>query len=481
LAFPEAHIPENAMRNLPRRRLPLATVCLALFAASADMAFAAPLPVSNCNDHGSGSLRAAIASAVSGDTVDIPSNLGCSKISLTTGALAVTQDNLAISGPGAANLTITGKYTNSVGSSSTEHYRIVTHTGNGKLEISGLTLSKGYLVTTGGTPANGGCVYSAGILRVENSAAVLCTAKSDIAYSAGGALFAKKGMYVGHSKVSYNTADSGSGSSSGGGIAAENYLIAKYDTISFNTAGNSTTHKGNFGGFLAVHNGAAPSSMLYNIIGSSTISHNYASQLIGGGGVVGTVSTLIDNVTVANNTTVGDVGGLYLQGLYNSVANSTIAFNTAGTNAMAAGVQFRGYSAGAKVNLYSTIASNNYVGAGPAPDVGASNVTVTGSNNLVRFPGTTMPQDTLGACPLLAPLDDYGGDAQTIKLLGRSPAIDRGNNVVPDLNFDGRGPGFPRSSGPPHGSAVPDIGAYEVNRADEIFDNTFDAGCPAEN
>jgi hypothetical protein len=92
-----------------------------------------------------------------------------------------------------------------------------------------------------------------------------------------------------------------------------------------------------------------------------------------------------------------------------------------------------------------------------------------------------MPPDTLGTCPLLAPLGDYGGDAPTIKLLGHSPAIDHGNNLVPNLNYDGRGPGFPRSSGPPHGTAVPDIGAYEVNRSDELFDNTFDAGCPAEN
>ncbi len=102
----------DAEADLPRlSRLPLAAACLLLFAASADMACAAPLPVSNCNDAGSGSLRASIASAASGDTITIPSNLGCSKITLTTGALAVTQDALTIDGPGAGALTITGKYT----------------------------------------------------------------------------------------------------------------------------------------------------------------------------------------------------------------------------------------------------------------------------------------------------------------------------------------------------------------------------------
>lgn len=465
------------MRNLPRRRLPLAAACLVLFAASVDTAFAA-LPVSNCNDHGSGSLRDSIASAATGDTITIPSNLGCSKISLTTGALAVTQDSLSIAGPGADNLTITGKYTDSMGHSTTEQYRLITHYGTGKLDISGVTLSKGYLVTTGGTAARGGCVYSAGRLSISDSTVTFCTAKSDVAYSAGGGLFARGGIYLGHSTVSFNTANSASGFSSGGGAASENYFIAKYDTIDHNSAGNSTSHKGNFGGFLSVHNGAAASSTLYTIVGSSTISNNYASLDIAGGGAVGTVGSLLDNLTVAGNSTPGDVGGLYLSGAYSSVINSTIAFNTSGTSTLATGLHFHGYGSGAKAQLYSTIVSNNATGSAQGPDVGATNVTVTGSNNLVYFPATTLPTDTLRGCPLLAPLDDYGGGAQTIKLYGHSPAIDHGNNLLPDeLLYDGRGPGFARSSGPPAKPAVPDIGAYEVDQSDEIFDNAFDAFC----
>ncbi len=51
--------------------------------------------VSNCNDHGSGSLREAIENAVSGDTIDLTS-MGCSEITLTTGALVVLQDRLTL-------------------------------------------------------------------------------------------------------------------------------------------------------------------------------------------------------------------------------------------------------------------------------------------------------------------------------------------------------------------------------------------------
>src|SRR5262249_46061722 len=64
------------------------------------VAAAATLPVTNCNDAGGGSLRAAMAAAHSGDTVDM-TGLTCGKISLATGELNVPVDNLTLQGPGA--------------------------------------------------------------------------------------------------------------------------------------------------------------------------------------------------------------------------------------------------------------------------------------------------------------------------------------------------------------------------------------------
>jgi hypothetical protein len=91
----------------------------AVFALAAPEALA--ITVSNCNDHGSGSLRAAVGSAASGDTVDM-SALGCGVITLTTGGIQVTVDDLTLQGPGADKLAITGK-----NGSVIETNRIINH------------------------------------------------------------------------------------------------------------------------------------------------------------------------------------------------------------------------------------------------------------------------------------------------------------------------------------------------------------------
>ena len=63
---------------------------LASLSIPAGTAAAATRTVSNCNDSGAGSLRNAIAGALSGDTIDL-SRLGCSRITLTSGEIAVPQ------------------------------------------------------------------------------------------------------------------------------------------------------------------------------------------------------------------------------------------------------------------------------------------------------------------------------------------------------------------------------------------------------
>src|SRR5215212_6000700 len=58
--------------------------------------------VTTTADSGPGSLRAAIASAVSGETINFAVS---GSITLTTGELLISR-NLIITGPGAANLTV---------------------------------------------------------------------------------------------------------------------------------------------------------------------------------------------------------------------------------------------------------------------------------------------------------------------------------------------------------------------------------------
>jgi hypothetical protein len=109
----------------------------------------------------------------------------------------------------------------------------------------------------------------------------------------------------------------------------------------------------------------------------------------------------------------------------------------------------------------------------------------TPANNLIRvtFAGG-LPNDTkvFGSCPRLGQLRNNGGLTQTHALLSHSPAIDAGNvNAAGVVDDDQRGPAdkngtvdYPRVSG---ASALADIGAYEVQQDDVVFNNDFE-GCP---
>ena len=68
------------------------------------------LTVTNNNDNGTGSLRQAIADAVSGDTINFAIT---GMITLTNGELLLA-NNLSIVGPGATNLAISGNHTSRV-------------------------------------------------------------------------------------------------------------------------------------------------------------------------------------------------------------------------------------------------------------------------------------------------------------------------------------------------------------------------------
>jgi len=167
-----------------------------------------------------------------------------------------------------------------------------------------------------------------------------------------------------------------------------------------------------------------------------------------------------------------------------TLQNSTIAFNTAafggdGSSILSPGLAFNAiYNDSFLVNLQSSVISNNTYGSGSTPSdfstAGDSThfVTVSGDNNLILAPATTPPLLTItGSCPLLGPLRNNGGETKTQALLSTSPAISAGNNAL-FLPYDQRGAPYARAS-----TVIPDIGAYEVDLNDVLFNSGFD-GCP---
>ena len=120
--------------------------------------------VKNDADSGTGSLRAAIAEASSGDTINFaPSAYGT--ITLTSGPLVVPNINLTIKGPGASKLTISGNDTYTVLELGVVPYDAQTPSS---MTISGLTIANGN-ASVNDIGGSGGGIAEAVNLTLVNS------------------------------------------------------------------------------------------------------------------------------------------------------------------------------------------------------------------------------------------------------------------------------------------------------------------------
>ena len=444
----------------------LAACLAAALALAAPAALATNRVVANCNDSGGGSLRATVANAVDGDTVDL-SQLVCSTITLTTGAIHIFTgvNNLTLTaGNGAVNaVTIDG------GFSTGHHNRVLTHLGNGTLTVEGLIVTDAKY--NSGPTFKGGCIYSLGNISLTGSTVSHCTVVGSAITNIpvyGGGIYAVGNVNLLASTVTDNVAQAtGPNVASGGGIfSSHGNVTALYSSIANNSALTPTIQSATGGGIFARAN--------LNI-SYSTISGNQA-QISGGirlKATGGSHTAVILNSTISGNRSSGSSfgnGGVYINGVPLTLSNSTIAFNT--TNANDAG-GLRVINATAQ--LQSSIIADN-TAAGVASDFGAdATVTITGANNLIFQSNVTVPADTLiGVCPKLQPADDNGGSILTDALLHTSPAIDKGNNAKA-LTYDERGQfPFARVFG-----ARADIGAYEWQGGPDnrIFHSGFESGC----
>ncbi len=450
----------------PRRwAWPALTAVLQILAAIALLGRLAPAQaatVMNNNDAGAGSLRALIAAAGSGDTIDFhPSVTGT--IALTTGTLNIAQP-LTIMGPGSAVLTISGSNTSGVFEVSS----------SGALTISDLTLSDGAAMF-------GGAIYIQGSADMSD-----CVLSDNAATLFGGAI-----DNIGTFAVSNTTFINNDAGYSGGGIdhgagsvttISDSQFIGNHAGVGGGgglliSGGSVTITRSTFDGNTTVSSGAGVYSAGDLSVSESTFKNNIATSDGGAMGVNNAGTTTIERSTFSNNTSSGSGGAIW--GPNNSgtltISNSTVSNNTAayaGGVAAVLGINITNstFADNQGTNLSFPAAGNLYVALGPAIventlmaggipfncyiDYTQATYTSAGHNlDTGTTCGFNAAGDLSNATADLDVLANYGGPTFTRALLGASQAANAGNPATCPAT-DQRGVARPIG-------AACDIGAFE--------------------
>lgn len=431
----------------------------AFFAAGA--AQAATRTVTNCNNSGSGSLRAAAALAASGDTIDL-SHLSCTRITLASEIL-LPQSSIRLLGRNRLALTLFGNHA----------HRVLHHTGGGTLSVERLSLSYGNRTAT---PARGGCIRSTGNVTLRQSRAHHCVAQGVAGtqpWAFGGAIHADGNVLLDRSSVFENRAEAipvaEGGASLGGGVFSGGRTTLLHSQVYNNTVGldGGGVLAGN--GFRMVYsilqgNTAGRQGGGANVTGNaeitkSTVSGNHSDEGAGGilfsAGPGDTVAVIADS-TVSGNSARDRVSALAFVSAAGELYNTTVTANHEQNMDECWGAVF---SFG--LRLEGTVISGNVCDApfgGPRDlgDLPTQSSVATGSHNLIGSSSLSLPADTLRSdAPGLGPLAWNGGPTRTHAVLAGSLLIDHGNNVLNRV-YDQRGAPFPRVRG-----AAADIGAFE--------------------
>jgi predicted outer membrane repeat protein len=395
---------------------------------------AIPLPVlvvDNVDDVDDGdysagnfTLREAInranAAVGTSDTITFSPSLNGQTISLFSNTSLDITDPLTITGPGAANLTISG-------ANGTRVFFANIATVGSAISISGLTIADGN--KTGGS----------GLwITNENATVNNCVFSNNFNNAAAGAIYVNNTAAT----LNVNNCTFDSNSSQGGGAITTGANAGLFVNNSLFT--NNYQYSGNSGGAIRYVGTGGPANVA---IRNSTFAGNKSNY---SGGAIGFISlsgtALIQNCTIDGN-----------------IANFTDAFG-----GVAGGISIIGAS-GSKVILDSCIVSGNVTGSNTpvADDLQNSggeidaNFSLLGNTaNATNFVPDTKTTLLLGQNPMLDVLASNGGPTQTMRLLPGSPAINNGSNPA-GLAHDQRG--NTRSIG------QTDIGAYEVQPSGQLL------------
>lgn len=359
---------------------------------------AATLPVTICDDSGPGSLRDVMSNAVNGDVIDMQS-LGCSTISLTSGAIAVDSSiGLSLIGPGQDALTIDG---------SNNGYVLKT----GPLSVEGLTIANG-----SNTSGFAGCLSVFGDLVMQDSTVTGCQAgdgTNDYAYGAGvdvrgdlhmysstisnshaaavkksygggayvggfaylgdstisasssyavtdisrgGGIFARGGVVAVESRILDNEVVSADGTAYGGGIAQTYIAQIEHSTISGNMAHSDTAWS--YGGGIQAGdfgNQMGEVFLYYSAVSGNSATASCDSCVIQGGGVnaLGSItavySAITDNHVISASASDGLARGGGLATVFANYGSQTVVNSTVSGNSAVGGQAGNGFGYGGGV------------------------------------------------------------------------------------------------------------------------------------
>ncbi|MDQ2785725.1 MAG: right-handed parallel beta-helix repeat-containing protein [Chloroflexota bacterium] len=349
--------------------------------------------------------------------------VGATGVNVTVTTTADSTNGCATSGMGTCSLRDAVAYANANGNTT-----IVFQVGLGGTITLGSTLYLNTSMTILGPGAN--------VLAVDgNNTATVFTINNSGA----------SGVIVNISRLTIQHGNAG-GQGAGGGISV---FIANLNLLDSAVVGN-TSGAGSGGIDITVFSGS--NSVV--TITRSTISGNTSGAIFNEGSLTVTTSTISGNTATGG----GFGGGIRMASGSATIVQSTIS-NNAATNG--GGISLAGGSA----SIENTIVAGNTLNGAAADVAGA--VTSLGHNLIGNTSGGSgfVPSDLTDVNPLLGPLQNNGGPAQTQALLPTSPALD----VVPTT-----GAGCPSAdqrlvSRPQNGAC--DIGAYELAAAVSVQAN----------
>ena len=376
------------LANLKRRGALAAGAALttsALFAANAQ---AATYVVNTNADDASGgtcnpspgtcTLRDAISSAngdSSADTITFAPSLDGQMITLTNGALSITDSHgLTITGPGAGSLSVSGGGNSAV-------FDIGTGSRSDDVEIDDLTITDG-----SNTSHGGGAIDNGESNLTLNDDVISGSTSAD----EGGGIYSDGPLYLTGTTVSGNNA------SDGGGI----YVNSESGEFKYNATITNSTISGN----TASEGGGIEGGKYLDVTGSRVIGNKATDGSAGGIDADGT-SAGIHNTTVSGNTASASGGGIESDTKYGTtITGSTLRGNTAsGSSGIGGGLEIVGEDAEngdfAKYNPVqvedTTISGNTAsggAGVGVGFDVPGTPITISHST----LSGNTGGADSIG-------------------------------------------------------------------------------------